>query len=251
MQSAKRLRLWQSPNDSWFASILHKQTYSHGFEYVSEKKSFPHASSKLFTATSPRRKSLLRNLFRIARKPGGSLPCALACRIASGSASAKPSNRSGSISPSVFPRTTRLRIARTDSAACAASAAVSNTLPPAPNSPRSSSSTPWSCSPCSTSYPASNASACSSGALSNRERSSSRGSRAGNSNATGLAMILAPWSLFLLNLNELTSREVIVRAFPFPLDLDAVLRCGMAEARVPARQRTFADLGQNLHLNTG
>jgi hypothetical protein len=57
-------------------------------------------------------------------------------------------------------------------------------------------------------------------------------------------MTLAPSSLFLLDLNELTSREAIVRAFPFPLDLDALLRCGVAEARVHARQRTFADLGK-------
>src|ERR1700687_3003148 len=175
--AAGRLLRKSSATDSWNGQVF------------SEEKFFPNASSTLFITARPRRMFLLRTRRNASQEPGGSFSCAFAAPAsASGTASANFFSNSGSIAPTILVKIRRLRMPRIASGVFEASTTISRTLLPPSSTPRSNSSTPRSWRPCSTSKPASIASACSAGACSSRERSSSRGSRLGNSRGMGRAM---------------------------------------------------------------
>src|SRR5467141_73719 len=164
-------------------------TDSRNGQLFSGEKFFPKASSTLFITARLRRRFLLRTRRKASQEPAGSFSCAFAAPAsASGTASANLFSNSGSIAPTVLLKIKRLRMPRIASGVFEASTAISRTLLPPSSMPRSSSRTPRSCKACSTSKPARIASACSTGACSSRERSSSRGSRLGNSRGMGRAM---------------------------------------------------------------
>src|SRR6267143_342798 len=164
-------------------------TDSRNGQLFSVERFFPDASSTASISARPRRRFLLRNKRKTSQKPGGSFSCAFAAPAsASGTASANFLRDSGSIAPRILVTINRLRMPRIASGVFEASTTISRTLLPPSSTPRSNSSTPRSCRPCRTSKPASIASACSAGACSNRESSSSRGSRLGNSRGIGRAM---------------------------------------------------------------
>src|SRR5712664_855409 len=153
------------------------------------EKFLPNVSSALFITASPRRRFLLRTMRKTSQKPGGSFSSAFAAPAsASGTATANFSSNSGSMAPMILVMIKRLRMPRIASGVFVASTTISRILLPPSSTPRSNSRTPRSWRPCSTSKPASTASACSIGACSSRERSSSRGSRLGNSRGIGRAM---------------------------------------------------------------
>src|SRR5712671_1337443 len=159
----------------------------------SGEKVLPNASSTLFATASPRRRFLLRSMRKTSHQPGASVSSAFASpTMTSGIASASLFNNSGSIDPSILLIIMTLRMPRIASGVLAASTTISRILLPPSSTPRSISRTPWSCSACSTSKPASNASACSAGAFSSREITSSRGLRLGKSRGIGLAIVLHP-----------------------------------------------------------
>jgi len=78
----------------------------------------------------------------------------------------------------------------TSAKALRSSTALSSTISLAPSAPLSAAKMPRSCNPWRTSYASSNASECSTGAASNRARSSSRGSYCGTWNLIGTAICL-------------------------------------------------------------
>src|SRR2546421_5570883 len=71
----------------------------------------------------------------------------------------------------------------------------------------------------------------------------------------GPVLWVEPWYSLLFSLDSNLHQSVavawnrIVRAFPFPFDLHARLRCRMAKSMVDSRQRAFIHLRQHLHTN--